>query len=96
MTDWLITEVLFKSAVVQKQQLDFHNFSVERVERRLARPPSRPDLWTTILAKSEGPDGLSLLEHHSNAGVFMIAGISIRRFLRSFSKEVAIDKCGSV
>ena len=46
----------------------------ERVDKRLARDPDRPDLWTRILDKSEGSDGLSLGEHHANASLFMLAG----------------------
>ncbi|USW46711.1 Putative cytochrome P450 [Septoria linicola] len=40
----------------------------------LQRTPDRPDLWTKILEKSKGPDGLSIKEHHSNASTFMVAG----------------------
>nr|QSG30342.1 CYP65EW3 [Hormonema carpetanum] len=61
-----------------KAQAKEHNdFSVERVDRRLAKEPGRPDLWTEVLKRS-GTDkvgsGMSLHEMHANSNIFMIAG----------------------
>ncbi|KAM0722993.1 hypothetical protein Q7P37_001191 [Cladosporium fusiforme] len=71
---YLIEGVLFKTRLVREKQLEHWNYSKERVDRRLARTPDRPDLWTKVIEKSSGPDGFSLGEHHSNAAVFMVAG----------------------
>lgn len=75
-TDYLIKGWLFKMEFVRAKQWEHWNYSKERVNRRLARSPDRPDLWTKILEKG-APDeanGLSLDEHHSTASLFMIAG----------------------
>ena len=56
-------------------QLEHNNYSNERVDRRLARDPGRPDIWSHILKRKEVIDGgLSLAEMHSNASIFMLAG----------------------
>lgn len=73
-TNYLVENLLFKSEVVRKKQWEHWNYSKERVDRRLARTPDRPDLWTKILERGSGPDGLSVPEHHSIASLFMIAG----------------------
>lgn len=67
LTNYLVEEVLFKTDKVRQKQAEHWNYSKQRVDRRLARTPDRPDLWTKILEKSEGPGGLSLGEHHSVA-----------------------------
>lgn len=74
LTNYLVEEWLFNSQIVRQKQLEHWNYSKERVDRRLARTPDRPDLWTKILEKGSGPDGLSLGEHHSIASLFMVAG----------------------
>ena len=76
LSTWIIDEILFKSKVVRAKQLEHWNYSKERVDRRLARNPDRPDLWTKILEKGAPDDaeGLSMGEHHSLASVFMVAG----------------------
>jgi len=73
---YIIDQILFKSEVVRAKQLEHWNYSRERVDRRLARTPDRPDLWTKILETGAPNDkeGLSLGEHHSIASVFMVAG----------------------
>ncbi|TKA22228.1 hypothetical protein B0A50_08097 [Salinomyces thailandicus] len=73
-TNWLVNEIVFKSAKAQKVQWEHWNHSKDRVDKRLQHTPDRPDLWSRILEKSEGPGGLSLDEHYSNASLFMIAG----------------------
>ena len=75
-TNYLMEEWVFKSEAVRAKQFEHWNYSKERVNRRLARNPDRPDLWTKILEKGAPNDkeGLSLGEHHSLASVFMIAG----------------------
>lgn len=49
-----------------------HEFSVQRVNRRLERQDARPDIWGLVLEK-EAADGLSREEMYSNANLFMIA-----------------------
>jgi cytochrome P450 len=76
LTDYLIRDWLFQMEFVRAKQWEHWNYSKERVDRRLARTPDRPDLWTKILEKGAPDDanGLSLGEHHSTASLFMIAG----------------------
>jgi cytochrome P450 len=76
LTNHLIESVLLKNDRVRAKQLEHWNYSKERVNRRLARNPDRPDLWTKILEKGRPDDaeGLSLEEHHSMASLFMLAG----------------------
>ena len=73
-TRYLVDEWLLNNDTVRRKQLEHWNYSKDRVDRRLKRTPERPDLWTKILEKSEGPDGLILEEHHSIASLFMVAG----------------------
>lgn len=84
--DWLLPRV----PALRRAQLAHWSYTNERVDRRLAKIPDRPDLWSRILEKSglrtggidstildveTKPDaGLTLLEHYSNAALFMIAG----------------------
>lgn len=75
-TNYLMEEWVFKSEAVRAKQFEHWNYSKERVNRRLARDPDRPDLWTKILEKGapDEPTGLSLDEHHSTGSLFMLAG----------------------
>lgn len=73
-TNYLVEEFFFNTDFVRRKQLEHWNYSKDRVDRRLKHTPDRPDLWTRILERSEGPDGLSVEEHHSVASLFMIAG----------------------
>ncbi|KAI7091342.1 cytochrome P450 [Hortaea werneckii] len=74
LTSFVVEEIIFKSEVAREKQFEHWNYSKERVDRRLQTTPGRPDLWSRILEKSDGPGGLSLEEHHSNASLFMVAG----------------------
>lgn len=71
---YLVDEWLFKSAKVRVKQAEHFNYTKERVDRRLARTPDRPDLWSKILEKSSGPDGLTTDEHHSLGSLFVSLG----------------------
>ena len=53
---YIIEQILFKSKVVRAKQLEHWNYSKERVDRRLARKPDRPDIWTKILEKGAPND----------------------------------------
>lgn len=72
--EYLINEVLFKTDRVRQAMIDHWNYTKERVDRRLAKTPERPDLWTKIIEKSQGPEALTVDEHHSIANLFMVAG----------------------
>ena len=80
LTDYLVEEVLFKTETARKKQIEHWNYSKDRVDKRLAKKTDRPDLWTKILEKSEGPDGLSLEEHHSIASLFVSLVPSAMRY----------------
>ena len=45
---YVIEEIIFKSAKVQKKQREHWNYSTERVDRRLKREPEHPDLWSKV------------------------------------------------
>ncbi|TIA15896.1 benzoate 4-monooxygenase cytochrome P450 [Aureobasidium pullulans] len=63
---------------VRQKGKKHQKFSSDRVDRRLARDPGRPDLWTEVLKRSgdlsDAIAGMSLSEMHANAGVFMTGG----------------------
>jgi cytochrome P450 len=66
-------------ASARRMQRENEKFAADRVDRRLARDPGRPDLWTEILRRSDDGKGdaiagMSLAEMHGNATVFMNAG----------------------
>ncbi|EON61526.1 hypothetical protein W97_00741 [Coniosporium apollinis CBS 100218] len=48
-------------------------YTNDRVDRRLKKETSRPDIWSLVLSQS-GDKCLSVGEMHSNANIFMIAG----------------------
>lgn len=73
------TKALIETAIpmipsLRAKQLQHWKYTTERVDRRLTKTPDQPDLWSRIIEKSQGPDGLSLAEQHSNAALFMLAG----------------------
>lgn len=65
---------LYTPASMLEKQKEHFKYSTDRVDKRLATTPDRPDLWTRIMEKPESEGGLSLGEHHSNASLFMVAG----------------------
>jgi cytochrome P450 len=75
-SSYLMEEWVFKSEAVRAAQYEHWNYSKERIDRRLARNPDRPDFWTKILEKGapDEPNALSLGQHHSTGSVFMLAG----------------------
>jgi cytochrome P450 len=76
LTNYVVGEFIMKNPKVRAKQVEHWNYSKDRVDRRLAMQPDRPDLWTKILEKGapNDPTGLSLGEHHSLAALFMLAG----------------------
>ncbi|WPH03317.1 cytochrome P450 [Acrodontium crateriforme] len=73
-TEWITENILMKTKTIRKMKYEHWRYSTERLDRRLKQTPEHPDLWTTILEKSKGGDGLSTGEHQANAALFMIAG----------------------
>jgi len=74
---WLLPKLI--PASLRRKQRENEKFASDRVDRRLARDPGRPDLWTEILRRSDdgkgdATAGMSLEEMHGNATVFMNAG----------------------
>ncbi|KAH0349680.1 benzoate 4-monooxygenase cytochrome P450, partial [Aureobasidium melanogenum] len=74
---WLLPKLVPTSA--RRKQKEHQRYSADRVDRRLARDPGRPDLWTEVLRRSadgmgDATAGMSLREMHANAAVFMMAG----------------------
>jgi cytochrome P450 len=58
---------------INEKRKEHGKFASERVNKRLARETSKPDIWNLVLKRDEA-SGLSLKEMHSNAGIFMLAG----------------------
>lgn len=75
---FLLEEVMFRMPSLRKKQTEHWKYTTDRVDRRLAKQPDRPDLWSRILEKGGDPRSanpeLSLQEHYSIATLFMIAG----------------------
>lgn len=71
---WLMDETMWRIPALRSKLLDHWKYTTDRVDRRLATTPPRPDLWTRILEKSENFTNLTLQEHYSIASLFMIAG----------------------
>lgn len=74
---WLLPKLRPESA--RRKQREHEKHSSDLVDRRLARDPGRPDLWTEVLRRSgdgkgDATAGMSLSEMHANAAVFMMAG----------------------
>ena len=63
---------------VRKMAYKHFRYTADRVDKRLATKPDRPDIWTRILEKTGDPRKhgslLTLNEHYVNADLFMIAG----------------------
>ncbi|KAK3644309.1 hypothetical protein LTR22_015313 [Elasticomyces elasticus] len=64
----------FRAAFARRMEAEHWNYCKERVDRRLKKTPDRPDIWSKVIEMSQGPEALSLDEHHSNASLFMVAG----------------------
>jgi len=64
---------LLLGGFILRARQDHFKYSTDRVDRRLAKKTTRPDIWTQVL-RQEGDRALSVGEMHSNADLFMIAG----------------------
>lgn len=49
-------------------------FSVESIDKRMARKTERPDIWTFVTRHGEKEGGLQPTELYSNGTLFMLAG----------------------
>ena len=72
----LVNKVTATMLGTSEKARDQFTYSKERVDRRLARTPDRPDLWTKIPEEGDhnSGTGLTLHEHYSVASLFMLAG----------------------
>lgn len=76
----IIEKVLLKYAIPDslRQRMKLHKeFSKQRVDRRLEKNDTRPDIWGLVLGRDE-KSGLTRDEMYSNANLFMIAGEQTR------------------
>ena len=71
---WLLEEMLFRLPSLQEKQMVHWRYTADRVDRRLAKELDRPDFFTHILERSQGPDALSRQEMYAISSLFMIAG----------------------
>lgn len=76
---FVIETVLGLIPSLRAKQWEHWKYTTDRVDRRLSNTPERPDLYSRILEKSQGPDGLSLQEMYSISSVFMLAGVSSKK-----------------
>ncbi|KAI5925904.1 cytochrome P450 [Camillea tinctor] len=51
-----------------------YRHTADRVDQRLKEGSDKPDIWSLVIAAQESENRLSLMEMHSNAELFMIAG----------------------
>jgi cytochrome P450 len=70
--DWLLPRV----PAIRRKVVENFKFCVDRVDRRLSKPPSHPDFWSRILDKSRTAAGgeLTRNEQYSNSVLLMVAG----------------------
>src|ERR1700760_3927756 len=73
-TKFIIEQFVFKSKAARKKSWEHWRYTADRVDRRLAREPDHPDLWTKVLEADEKENGLSADEHQANGALFMMAG----------------------
>ncbi|EMC96846.1 hypothetical protein BAUCODRAFT_34244 [Baudoinia panamericana UAMH 10762] len=59
---------------VREQGKMHHAFSHARVDRRLEKKDSRPDIWGLVLEREGHDGGLSREEMYANSSIFMTAG----------------------
>lgn len=72
-TNWLVVKLLFSSKQVRLKQWENYEYCQSRMDRRLARESTHPDLWSRASS-----DSLTRDEYHSNAVTFMVAGKQAR------------------
>jgi cytochrome P450 len=62
---------------LKRQRDKHHQFSRDKVDERLAKQTSRPDIWSLVIAhhtQSQQSEWVKQEEMYDNAGLFMIAG----------------------
>jgi cytochrome P450 len=96
MTNYPLVEKAFKAlippSIIMKKRDEHHNFSKERVTKRLekGREHEGVDIWDLVLNKSE-EKGLSRAEMDNNAGLFMVAGTETTATLLSGLTTLLLD-----
>ena len=66
-----VMEKLAPRSLIEQRKAHWQ-FTVDRVNRRIAKGNDKPDIWNLVLTK--GLDTMSLTQMHANASTFMIAG----------------------
>jgi hypothetical protein len=67
----------------KKMRLDYFNHTASRVDKRLERGSSQPDLWNCVVESNVLTKG----EHYANAELFMIAGTETTCKLPSYNDK---------
>ncbi|KAI1494267.1 cytochrome P450 [Biscogniauxia mediterranea] len=65
---------LFEPKWLTEYRMVLYKHTADRVDQRLKEGSEKPDIWSLVVAAQESDSKLSLLEMHSNAELFMIAG----------------------
>lgn len=73
-TRQLVNSLAKCSEMILQKQHENWKYCTDRVDKRLRHIPEHPDLWSKVLEKSQGPNGLTLEEQYTNAFLFMTAG----------------------
>ncbi len=77
-----LVDTLLNTKTARGKHWEHFKYSKDRVDKRLAHTPERPDFWSRILAKAEGSGGLTLGEHYVTASLFMMGGTETVRTRR--------------
>jgi cytochrome P450 len=81
-----LLELLIPKSVLKMRQQSLQH-SIDRVDKRLANEPDKPDIWSHVLRFSNSDKnsnrGLSMIEMYSNSHLFMVAGIETTATLLS-------------
>ncbi|KAK1971915.1 cytochrome P450 [Colletotrichum sublineola] len=70
----VLVDALVGNKTARAKHWEHFEYCKDRVDKRLAHTPSRPDFWSFFLKKDEDQGGLSKGEQYVNAAMFMIAG----------------------
>jgi hypothetical protein len=79
--EWGVTSMLslLTTAEIRAKRQNHISFAAEKVDKRMARKTTRPDIWTYVTKNMDVEGGtLAPSELHSNGAIFMLAGTEVR------------------
>ncbi|KAF7905815.1 hypothetical protein EAF00_000094 [Botryotinia globosa] len=87
---WLLAYLVPES--VLRKQREHWNLAVEKMNRRLEREMSRPDIISLIKRDEDGKDGLTIQELQATASVIIVAGSETTKFEKEEKISIATPK----